>query len=147
MKTKCFKCNSNDIIDVNGVLMCNNCGEILNADTKKEITLDIDELATEKSPIKNVKNHVKLDSQKLSKVKINSDDESLLEDYDSEGLLNDDYLENYECDKDNLDIMDNEDLWTYIDDVEGLDEDLQDKDYNDEYEEKYPGLLVIKKNK
>lgn len=125
--------------------MCSKCGEILNAESKKDITLNIDEIITEESPLRNIKKHIKLDSKNLSKVKIN-DKEELLESYDCNGLLKDNYLDGYEYDE-KLDIMDNEDLWNYIDDVDGLDEDLQDSNYNDEYEEKYPGLLVIKKHK
>lgn len=150
MITKCVKCNSMDIIDINGVLMCNTCGEILNSHTKKDITINIDEVLLPKT---------------------NSEDIDLDDDIDdiiSEDIIEDDDLEDDDFDqieelkilketfnypegfdefteKSEDDIMDKEGSWCYIDDIEGLDEDLSYDDFNGEFEEKYPGLLVPKK--
>lgn len=139
MITKCFKCNSVDIVDVSGVLMCNNCGEILNSDTKKDITINIDKVLLPKDDSDDIDIYDDLDD-------IFEDDifeEDTIEDDDFE----DEELEFEGFHKDNTnvdDIMNQEGNWCYIDDIDGLDEDLSYEDFNGEFEEKYPGLLVAK---
>jgi len=54
-----------------------------------------------------------------------------------------------QCDSDNsFDILDNDDMWEYIDDIENLNEILNDENLLDKLaHEKYPGFVVLNKRK
>ncbi|AWZ48587.1 hypothetical protein [Hathewaya limosa] len=131
---KCSKCGSLDIVDVDELLMCNACGEILNQDAKKERSIKVDAILEEKEV--NV-GHIKVNSKDLGKITIK--DKELEKEHIKES-----YIDNQE-NQDSFDVMDNEDLWCYIDDEEGLDEELDVLDGNSEYEEVFPGLITFRK--
>ncbi|SHJ41017.1 hypothetical protein SAMN02745248_00022 [Hathewaya proteolytica DSM 3090] len=145
MIEKCHKCHSLDIVDVDGVLMCNNCGEILNGDCKKEISIKIDSVEAQNHAESSISQDDDLNIEALENLN-DEDDLSEEEIGDFQPFSDLSYLldSEEEMDSDQEDVLNREGQWCFIDDVDDLAEDLSYEDYNNAYEEKYPGLLIRK---
>lgn len=113
--TDCGECNTCDIVDGK---ICDNCGKCLEFE-------GIDTKATRLSDL--------IEKQESAEDMINDEDVETSE-------LFDDYK-----DEEGMDIMDNEENWVYIDDLDDVSEILKDPSLRSKaIDECYPGLLKFK---
>ena len=129
---------------------CNNCGECDTCVFDKKKTCDNCGkcLELEGYDMKSVQIDKVIESQQDSKeVEIDLGDFSDFDLGEEEELLDEDFEESFEEDDDlpYVDVMDDENNWDYIDDIEGISELVDDISSSDEMVEKFPGLYVYKK--
>lgn len=131
----CTNCGDCDVCIFDKNKICSNCGKCLELEGYDVKAIKIDEVFENNN--KNAKS-ISLDLENFS-------DFDLLEDEDFEEDL-EKSLELENDDMPYIDVMDNEENWTYLDDVEGINELIEDNDGTNELIEKFPGLYVYKKH-
>ncbi|SHH53006.1 hypothetical protein SAMN02745196_00677 [Clostridium collagenovorans DSM 3089] len=160
-KKQCISCGECDICDLNREKKCDNCGICLQLEGIDIKAVKIDELNQKLNTTDNVKTlKVKAKKDAINKAKIENLNASEVEEIkpltDSDQLISElldlESYDNYEesCsyeegidDDVSLDVMDNNDMWEYIDDVDNLSEILEDDLLSKNYTtEVAPGLIV-----
>ena len=155
-KRVCTNCGECEICELNSNKKCNNCGECLELEGYDVKAIKIDEVFEDKIPQKlevNVYDKNKVDLTE-DLVKLQSENEILV-DVDAEDPLEEiESLDEYdlltaeeEFLKLNTDgfIPENNEVWEYIDDIDGARELLEEDDNSGLLREEFPGLIVLKK--
>ncbi|MEG0306569.1 MAG: hypothetical protein RR636_01415 [Clostridium sp.] len=127
--TNCGECN---LCEYNKEKICNNCSKCLELEGYDVKEVKIDEVFD-----KDINNEIEISIEDFSDFDL-SDEDDLEDDFQEDADIIDDMPY--------IDVMDNEENWTYLDDVEGMGELLEDIASTDELEEKFPGLYVYKKH-
>lgn len=138
----CTKCGGNDFCYVDGIKFCNLCGEYSEVEKDALRSIEIDGIFDDEVQ----KDKINIQKKDLKRITINKDK---IDCEDEESKFNIFSYENYEIieGKESCDVMDREDL-AYIEDEEGLNELLEDKElYESNFQEEFPGLIVVKKSK
>lgn len=127
-KVQCSNCGKCDICDLDDNKICDNCGKCLQLDKLKSRSINIDEV------YENLNNNESI-------IDVNRD-------ISSENLSKDFLQEESLTEQESYDIMDKNELWTYIEDQTGLKEILENKIlYEATFEEEFPGLILLKNQK
>ncbi len=150
VKKICNSCGECEICELNSNKKCNNCGKCLELEGYDIKAIKIDEVFEheELEDIEEVEveenfsdkddiyisaegDNSQLENDELTKVE---DYESVLAEEEFSKLNNDDY------------IPENNEVWEYIDDIEGVSELLENEDDNSGLlHEEFPGLITLKK--
>ena len=160
IKKICSNCGECEVCELNSNKKCNNCGKCLELEGYDVKAIKIDEVFEDEANDQVVDNIYDEDEIALQEKEDNSyeednielhkddvdpynkvDEMPKLEDYDS--LLAEQELSN--ADKDDF-IPENNEVWEFIDDIEGVKELLEDEEENSELlQEEFPGLIRLKK--
>ena len=141
----CNNCGECEICELNSNKKCNNCGKCLELEgyDVKAIKIDEvfeDEMLEELEDNFYDKNEIDL-SEEEDNIQNEIDELPIVEESDS-------FLEEEEYSKLNKDdfIPENNEVWEYIDDIEGAKELLEnEEDNSDLLHEEFPGLIRLKK--
>ncbi|WP_142415308.1 hypothetical protein [Hathewaya massiliensis] len=139
----CTKCGGNDFCYVDGIKFCNLCGEYLEVEKDALRSIEIDGIFDNEIQIEKIN----IQNKDLKRIILNKDKKIDYKDEEDEFDLI--AYKNYTIieGKESCDVMDREDL-AYIEDEDGLNELLEDRDlYKSNFEEEFPGLIVVKKSK
>lgn len=130
---QCTNCGDCDVCIFDKNKICCNCGKCLELEGYDVKAIKIDEVFEN-----NDKNS--------TSASINLEDFSDFDLAEDEDFKDD--IEKYLEDDDMpyIDVMDNEENWTYLDDVEGINELIEETDTSDELIEKFPGLYIYRKH-
>lgn len=147
-KKVCNSCGECDVCELNSEKKCNNCGKCLELEgyDVKAIKIDEvfeDELIEELEDDFYDKNDIDLSEEQKEddKIEVEVDEIPKLEEY--EAMLAEEEFS--KLNKDDF-IAVNDEIWEYIDDVEGVKELLENEDDNSELlHEEFPGLITLKK--
>ena len=155
-KRVCVNCGECEICELNSNKKCNNCGECLELEGYDVKAIKIDEVFEGKVPEKledNIHDKNKIDLtgdliklQSENEVQVDVDVEDQLEEISS--LDEDDLLsaeEEFLKLNDDGYIPENNEVWEYIDDIDGARELLEEDDSSGLLREEFPGLIVLKK--
>ncbi|MBZ9607912.1 hypothetical protein G9F73_008840 [Clostridium estertheticum] len=144
-KKICNSCGECEVCELNSNKKCNNCGKCLEMEGYDVKAIKIDEVF-EDNEIEEVE-EVLYDSSEINLSEEvdndeNEDDElPKLEDYDSV-VASDEFLKLH---KDEF-IPENNEVWEFIDDIDGAKELLENEDDNSGLlQEEFPGLIRLKK--
>jgi len=155
-KRVCVNCGECEICELNSNKKCNNCGECLELEGYDVKAIKIDEVFEDKEIEKledNVHDKNKVDLtedliklQSENEIQIDSDGEDQLEELpsiDEYDLLSaeEEFLK---LSGDGY-IPENNEVWEYIDDIDGARELLEEEDNSGLLREEFPGLIVLKK--
>ena len=155
-KRVCVNCGECEICEINSNKKCNNCGECLELEGYDVKAIKIDEVFEDKEIEKledNVHNKNKIDLtedliklQSENEIQIDVDGEDQLEELtsiDEYDLLSaeEEFLK---LSGDGY-IPENNEVWEYIDDIDGARELLEEDDNSGLLREEFPGLIVLKK--
>jgi len=145
-KKICNDCGECDICELNSNKKCNNCGKCLELEGYDVKAIKIDEVfedsVTEKLE-ENIYNSSEIDANDAVKDNAENKNDELIkiEDYDS--FLAEEKLSKLNKDKY---IPENNEVWEFIDDIDGAKELLEDEEDNSEFlQEEFPGLIRLKK--
>jgi len=145
-KKICNDCGECDICELNSNKKCNNCGKCLELEGYDVKAIKIDEVfedsVTEKLE-ENIYNSSEIDANDAVKDNTENKNDELakIEDYDS--FLAEEKLSKLNKDKY---IPENNEVWEFIDDIDGAKELLEDEEDNSEFlQEEFPGLIRLKK--
>ena len=151
-KKICNDCGECDVCELNSNKKCNNCGKCLELEGYDVKAIKIDEVfedeVTEKLE-ENIYNNSEIDANDaLEDNTENKNDElgkieefAKNEDYDL--FLAEEKLSKLNKDKY---IPENNEVWEFIDDIDGAKELLEDEEDNSEFlQEEFPGLIRLKK--
>ena len=159
-KRVCINCGECEICELNSSKKCNNCGECLELEGYDVKAIKIDEVFEDKVLEKlenNVfdKNKVDLTKELVMlqnenelqdevEVEVDVDDQledlPVIDEYDL-SLAEDEFLK---LRGDGF-IPENNEIWEYIDDIDGARELLEEDDKSGLLHEEFPGLIVLKK--
>lgn len=143
----CTKCGGNDFCYVDGIKFCNLCGEYVEIEKDASRTIRINSILHKKIHTKKIN----IEKKVLNKISVKMN-EFFNYEYNQNTINDLDHYKKYDLydvieGKGSYDVMDREDL-TYIEDEDGLNELLDDKElYENNFEEEFPGLIVVKKTK
>jgi hypothetical protein len=155
-KRVCVNCGECEICELNSNKKCNNCGECLELEGYDVKAIKIDEVFEDKEIEKlkdNVHDKNKIDLtedliklQSENEIQIDVDGEDQLEELpsiDEYDLLSaeEEFLK---LSGDGY-IPENNEVWEYIDDIDGARELLEEEDNSGLLREEFPGLIVLKK--
>jgi hypothetical protein len=146
IKKICDNCGECDICELNRSKKCDNCGKCLELEGYDVKAIKIDEvfeheeieetveledvIDVEIEDIEVVEDKVENEDEELPKI---SNYEKFLEEEEETAKLNNDY------------IPENNEVWEYIDDVDGARELLEnDEDTSELLKEEFPGLIILK---
>jgi len=145
-KKICSSCGECEVCELNSIKKCNNCGKCLELEgyDVKAIKIDEvfeDEVTEELEDNLYSKNEIVLSEEEEDNTQNEIDELPKFEEYDS--LLLEEELS--KLNKDDF-IPENDEVWEYIDDVEGVKELLENEDDNSGLlHEEFPGLIRLKK--
>lgn len=155
-KRVCVNCGECEICELNSNKKCNNCGECLELEGYDVKAIKIDEVFEDKEIEKledNVHDKSKIDLtedliklQSENEIQVDVDGEDQLEELtsiDEYDLLSaeEEFLK---LSGDGY-IPENNEVWEYIDDIDGARELLEEEDNSGLLREEFPGLIVLKK--
>ena len=155
-KRVCVNCGECEICEINSNKKCNNCGECLELEGYDVKAIKIDEVFEDKVL-------EKLEDKVFEKNKINLTEDLVAlqnENEIQEEIDVEDQLEELQC-IDEYDLLtaeneflklnddgfipENNEVWEYIDDIDGARELLEEDDNSGLLHEEFPGLIVLKK--
>jgi len=145
VKKICSNCGECEVCELNSNKKCNNCGKCLELEGYDVKAIKIDEVFEDEESGTIESNIASIDEidavNEDDKIYNETDELSKSEDYDS-------LLEAEELLKQNKDgfIPENDEIWEYIDDIDGAAELLENVDENSGLlHEEFPGLITLKK--
>lgn len=143
-KRICSNCGECEICELNSNKKCNNCGKCLELEGYDVKAIKIDEVFEDESLEEledNLKDKNEIDLSEEDNIENEIDELSTFEEGDSL-LAEEEYSK---LNKDDY-IPENNEVWEYIDDIDGAKELLENEEDNSEllYEE-FPGLIRLKK--
>ncbi len=142
-KKICNSCGECEVCELNSNKKCNNCGKCLEMEGYDVKAIKIDEVF-EDNEIEEVEENLYDSSEiNLSEEVDNDENDELpkLEDYDSV-VASDEFSKLH---KDDF-IPENNEVWEFIDDIDGAKELLENEDDNSGLlQEEFPGLIRLKK--
>lgn len=153
IKKICDSCGECEVCELNSNKKCNNCGKCLELEgydvkaIKIDEVFEAEELDEELEEDFNDEKEINLfhteknNSENEIDVLAKSEELLKLQEYDS--LLSE--KEHTNLNKDDL-IPENDEVWEYIDDIEGVKDLLENEEENSEFlHEEFPGLITLKK--
>lgn len=155
-KRVCVNCGECEICELNSNKKCNNCGECLELEGYDVKAIKIDEVfenkemgkmeynVNDKSEIDLTEDLIKLQSENEGQDEVEVEEQiEELESLDEYDLLTaeDEFLK---LNSDGF-IPENNEVWEYIDDIDGARELLEEDDNSGLLHEEFPGLIVLKK--
>ena len=143
-KRVCSNCGECEVCELNSNKKCNNCGKCLELEGYDVKAIKIDEVF-EDAAINVVADDIYIEDEcdlhEENKTEDDIDKSPKLKEYDL--LLAEQELSN--LDKDDF-IPENNEVWEFIDDIEGVKDLMENEEENSELlEEEFPGLIRLKK--
>jgi len=145
-KKICNDCGDCEVCELNSNKKCDNCGKCLELEGFDVKAIKIDEVFEDAGTGKlddDIYNMDKIDDSAIEEENLNNKDEVASEIETYEAFLAEEEKEKLNKDKY---IPENNEVWEFIDDIDGAKELLEDEEDNSEFlQEEFPGLIRLKK--
>ena len=145
-KKNCNDCGECEVCELNSNKKCDNCGKCLELEGFDVKAIKIDEVFENAGTGKlddDIYNIDKIDEPATEEEHLANKDEEAIKIENYEAFLAEEKLA--ELNKDKY-IPENNEVWEFIDDIDGAKELLEDEEDNSEFlQEEFPGLIRLKK--
>ena len=145
----CDSCGECEVCELNSNKKCNNCGKCLELEGYDVKAIKIDEVFEAEDIDDDFNDKDEID---LSEIEENNSENKIDELTTAEDLIKFEEYDSLLAEKEHLKlteddfIPENDEIWEYIDDIEGVKDLLENEEENSELlHEEFPGLITLKK--